>query len=78
MKDLPYYTITSFLFTVGDDDADSVDIALDFSELTFKREAYPKCKEKGLAAIPKVELTFPIEEAIKLRDFLNFALPAEK
>jgi hypothetical protein len=44
-------------------------------ELCIEREEESEDKAKGLPALPAIYLSFSEEDAVKLRDFLNFALP---
>ena len=73
---LPYLKIETYLDTTDDHADEPVDIFLDCDEMRFVRQ--PAIAEKDFDAIPEVDLTFSIESAIRLRDFLNFALPVDK
>jgi hypothetical protein len=53
-----------------------IELKLNEDCLTIKRDYDPIYDE--LEAIAAVDLTFSIDNAYKLRDFLNFALPKEQ
>jgi len=72
---VPYYKIEMHIASVGDDADESVDFILYLDELCIRRDGAPEDKDKNFDMLPEVDLTFTIGDAVKLRDFLNFALP---
>ena len=75
LKELPFYKIEMHIPTLYDNADEYVDFILYDDELIINRKGAPEEREKGLCALLEVDLAFNIKSAIKLRDFLNFALP---
>jgi len=75
MKESPFSRIEMHIPTLYDNADEDVDFILYDDELIIKRKGAPEEREKGLCALLEVDLAFNINSAIKLRDFLNFALP---
>lgn len=69
---LPYYEIRLLLATLGGTTDESVEFELNDDELYIKRKAQPALN--GYPEVPEVFLNFTIDQAVELRDFLNFAL----
>ena len=73
-EDRPYSEITLELEELFEDDPEERIIFKLGNYLVIERDFFAPIPEKGLPELPEINLTFNIDNAIKLRDFLNFAL----
>lgn len=79
MTDLPYEKISTYLFVEDDLDSSTLDFEMTDDGLTISREKTIACS-KNPEQFPEIEgfeLEFSIKSAIRLRNFLNHALPAD-
>ena len=75
MTTYPYYQIETSIDTIRDDADEPLVFILCDDELCIKRDGAKAEPEKGLYELFEVYLTLDMENVLKLRDFLNFALP---
>ena len=79
MKDLPYFKTSIFLHVDDDLDSESVDFEITNDDcFTISRQDTPACNTnpEKFIEISGFSVDFSINEAIRLRDFLNHALPS--
>lgn len=76
MHKLPYFNILIWLTPSRGNIDEMVSFELSDDEFAIQRGFIPSDSD-GNNGVSEVSLSFNVNEAIKLRDFLNFALPVD-